>query len=421
MNFDFKGGKDYAIELNSQDPLSAYRNKFYIPKDKNGKDVIYFAGNSLGLQPKSVREYIEQEIKDWEVLGVDAHLHAKNPWLPYHEFLAEQTARIVGAKPIEVVNMNSLTVNLHFMFVSFYHPTPSRHKILIESKAFPSDHYAVESQIRFHGYDPNNALIEIKPREGESTIRTEDIEELIDKDGNSIALIWLAGVNYFTGQAFEMERITKAGHKKGCIVGFDLAHGAGNVKLNLHDWNVDFAVWCSYKYLNGGPGAVGGCFVHEKHAFDFTLPKFSGWWGHDKQSRFLMDPQYIPIPGAEGWQLSNPPVLLMASLKASLDIFDEAGMDALRQKSEKLTGYLEYLISEQKNPNIEIITPKDINQRGCQLSLKVKDKNQDFHKRLVDNGVICDWREPDVIRLAPTPLYNTFADIYQFAELLKNN
>lgn len=421
MKLNFKGGKDFSIELDSKDPLSSFRSKFYIPKDKKGKDVIYFAGNSLGLQPKSVREYIEQELKDWEVLGVDAHLHAKNPWLPYHEFLAEQTARIVGAKPIEVVNMNSLTANLHLMFVSFYRPTPSRYKILIESKAFPSDHYAVESQIRFHGYDPKTALLEIQPREGESTIRTEDIEELIYKEGGSIALIWLAGVNYYTGQAFEMERITKAGHKKGCIVGFDLAHGAGNLQLNLHDWKVDFAVWCSYKYLNGGPGAVGGCFVHEKHAYDFNLPKFTGWWGHDKQSRFLMDPEYVPIPGAEGWQLSNPPVLLMASLKASLDIFGEAGMDALRQKSEKLTGYLEYLINEQKNLNIEIITPKDINQRGCQLSLKVKDKNKNFHERLVENSVICDWREPDVIRLAPAPLYNTYEDVYNFSEILRRD
>jgi kynureninase len=419
LSFGFKHGVDFARELDSQDPLSSFREKFYIPKDKNGKDLIYFAGNSLGLQPKSVRSYIEQELKDWELLAVDAHMHAKNPWLAYHEYLTEQTARIVGAKPIEVVNMNSLTVNLHLLFVSFYRPTAKRNKILIESNAFPSDHYAVESQIKFHGYDPKTSLLEIKPPEGESAIRTEDIEELIDNKGDSIALIWIAGVNYYSGQAFEMEKIAKAGHSKGCVVGFDLAHAAGNLVMNLHDWDVDFAVWCSYKYLNGGPGATGGVFVHEKHAKEFDLPKFAGWWGHDKQTRFLMDSKYIPIPGAEGWQLSNPPILPMASLKASLDIFNKAGMKALREKSEKLTGYLEFLIDEQKNAGIEIITPKDTPQRGCQLSLRVKSSGKELHKKIVESGVVCDWREPDVIRLAPAPLYNTFSEVYIFSEILK--
>ncbi|MGH2574506.1 MAG: kynureninase, partial [Ignavibacteria bacterium] len=348
---DFKDSKDFALELDSKDRIASYRSKFHIPKQKNGQDVIYFAGNSLGLQPKSVRQYVEQELKDWELYGVEGHLKAKNPWLPYHEFLTEQTAKIVGAKAEEVVNMNSLTVNLHLMMVSFYKPTPSRNKILIESKAFPSDEYAVRSQIKYHGYDPESSLIVIHPGEGETYIKTEDIENLIDKEGNSIALIWLPGVNYYTGQAFEIEKITKAGHSKGCVVGFDLAHTAGNLVLNLHEWDVDFAVWCSYKYLNGGPGAVGGCYVNQRHLNNLDLPKFHGWWGHDKKTRFLMDSKFIPIHTVESWQLSNPPILQLASLKASLDIFDEVGMKALREKSEILTGYLEYLIDLRKDSN----------------------------------------------------------------------
>jgi kynureninase len=409
---------DYAHELDGIDPLSSYRSKFLIPKQKSGEDVIYFAGNSLGLQPKSVREYVEQELKDWETLGVEGHLHAKNPWLPYHEFLTEQTARTVGAKPNEVVNMNSLTVNLHLMMVSFYRPTPARHKILIEAKAFPSDHYAVQSQIRFHGFDPRTSIVEMNPREGESTIRTEDIEELLEKEGDSIALVMFAGVNYYTGQAFDMGRITKAGHKKGCIVGFDLAHAAGNLVMNLHEWNVDFAVWCTYKYLNGGPGAVGGCFVHERHVKDDSIPKFLGWWGHDKQTRFLMEHEFIPIPTVESWQVSNPPILQLASLKASLDMFDDVGMKALREKSEKLTGYMEFSIEQKKDTGIEIITPKDKTERGCQLSLHIRGRGKELHQKLLDNGVICDWREPDVIRVAPVPLYNTYKDVYEFVEIL---
>ena len=417
----FTSEKSFALEMDSSDPLKSYREKFYIPKDKNGKDVIYFGGNSLGLQSKSVRSYVEQELLDWEKIALAGHTEAKNPWLPYHEFLTDQTARLVGAKPEEVVNMNSLTTNLHLMFVSFYRPAKKRHKILIEASAFPSDHYAVQSQIRFHGFDVEDSLIEMKPREGEDTIRTEDIEAMIEKEGDSIALIWFAGVNYYTGQAFEFDRITKAGHKKGCVVGFDLAHATGNLEMKLHEWNVDFAVWCNYKYMNAGPGAIGGAYVHEKYLNDQSLPKFLGWWGHDKKTRFLMDHKYIPIPTVESWQLSNPPILQLSSLKASLDIFDEAGMKALREKSEKLTAYLEFLINENKTEKIKIITPSNKNERGCQLSLRIKSNGKDLYNKLMKSGVVCDWREPDVIRVAPVPLYNTFEDVYNFSQLLNTH
>ena len=414
----FENKLEFALQLDSNDPLHSYRMKFHIPKTEAGKDVIYFAGNSLGLQPKTVRGYVEQELLDWEKMGVEGHMHAKHPWLPYHEFLTSQTAELVGAKPEEVVNMNSLSVNLHLMMVSFYRPSKTRNKILIEANAFPSDHYAVQSQIKFHGYDPAECLIEMKPREGEVTIRTEDIIELIEKEGDSIALIMFAGVNYYTGQAFEFEKITAAGHKKGCMVGFDLAHAAGNLMLELDKWECDFAVWCSYKYLNGGPGAIAGAFVHKKHLLDMTIPKFWGWWGQDKATRFLMDHDFRPIPTVESWQLSNPPILQLAALRASLDIFHEAGMTALRAKSELLTGFAEYLINENNNGNIEIITPLAVNERGCQLSIRAKQSGKAQHAKLNEAGVICDWREPDVIRIAPVPLYNTFADVWNFVKIL---
>lgn len=415
---NFSSENSIAKELDLLDPLKHYRGKFCIPKHKSGEEVIYLAGNSLGLQPKTVREYIEQELKDWEALAVEGHTEAKNPWLPYHEFLTEQTARLVGAMPEEVVNMNSLTTNLHLLFVSFYRPTKKRHKILIESHAFPSDHYAIQSQIRFHGFDVETSLIEMKPKTGEDKIRTEDIEEFIDKEGDSIALTWFAGVNYYSGQAFDIIKITEAAHKKNIIAGFDLAHATGNLLMNLHDWNVDFAVWCNYKYMNGGPGAIGGAYVHEKHLNDHSLPKFLGWWGHDKQTRFLMDHKYIPIPTVESWQLSNPPIFQLASLKASLDIFDSVGMRLLREKSEQLTGYLEFLINENKNSNIEIITPCEVNERGCQLSLRIKSNGKELYQKLLNEGVICDWREPDVIRVAPVPFYNKFEDVWRFAKTL---
>ncbi len=420
-HMNYKTDKSFAVEMDSKDPISKYRERFYIPKQKNGEDCIYFCGHSLGLQPKSVRSYIEQILKDWGTLGVEGWFHVKNPWMIYDQILIEQTAKLVGAKPIEVVVMNSLTVNLHLMMVPFYKPTPSRNKILIEYHAFSSDQYAVKSQIQFHGFEPKMSLIEIHPREGEDIIRTEDIESLIEKEGDSIALIMLGGVNYYTGQAFDMERITGIGHSKGCLVGFDLAHAAGNILLKLHDWDIDFAVWCSYKYLNSGPGSIAGCFIHEKHSNNSELPRFTGWWGHNKETRFLMGPNFEPIEGAEGWQLSTPPILQMAALRASMEIFDEVGMERLKAKSDLLTGYLEFLIDEIKSESISIITPWDIKRRGCQLSIRIQGNGKVLHNKLTSQGVICDWREPDVIRVAPVPLYNTFMDVYKFSEILKAN
>jgi kynureninase len=413
----FKTGKSFAKELDAADPLREYRSKFHIPKDETGQEVIYLCGNSLGLQPKSVRAFVEQELKDWQVLGVKGHLHARNPWVPYHELLAEQTARLVGAKPVEIVVMNTLTVNLHLMMVSFYRPTPQRNKIIIESNAFPSDRYAVESQIRFQGYDPSRSLIELQPRDGETTIRTEDIETCLEREGDSIALVMFGGVNYYTGQLFEMDRITRSAHEKDCVVGFDLAHSAGNAVLRLHEWDVDFAIWCSYKYLNGGPGCVAGCFVHEKHAMNTELPRFSGWWGHNKETRFLMEPHFDPIIGAEGWQLGNPPILPLAALRASMDIFDEVEMGRIRAKSELLTGYLEFLLDQHPNKSYCVITPKDPKQRGAQLSIQVEGKGKALYESITAQGVVCDWREPDVIRVAPVPLYNSFSDVFEFVEI----
>ena len=411
-----------AAELDANDSLRRFRDRFFIPQNTDGTEAIYLVGNSLGLQPKTARNYIEEELDDWAKLGVEGHLNARHPWLPYHEFLTEQMARVVGAKPIETVVMNSLTVNLHLLMVSFYRPTSDRRKIVIEKGAFPSDRYAVESQLKFHGAEgasPND-LIELAPRHGETTLRTEDIVETIEREGDSIALIMLGGVNYYTGQAFDMAAITEAGHRKGCIVGFDLAHAAGNLELNLHDQEVDFAVWCSYKYLNGGPGAVGGAFIHERHARSFDLPRFAGWWGHDKETRFLMGPEFRPIAGAEGWQLSNPPIFQLAALRASLEIFDEAGMPGLRAKSEKLTGYLEHLLSEIHDERISVITPSDPNARGCQLSIRVENADKSLFDAITNRGVFADWREPDVIRVAPVPLYNSFEDVYKFVEILKD-
>ncbi len=417
---NYERGELFAQNLDAADLLKNFRDKFYIPKQANGEEVLYFTGNSLGLQPKTVRASIEQELKDWETLGVEGHFHAKNPWMPYHEFVTEQMANLVGARAIETVVMNSLTVNLHLMMVSFYRPDSTRHKIVIESGAFPSDQYAVQSQIKFHGFEVENSLVELKPRENETCLRMEDIEKTIAENADSIALIMLGGVNYYTGQAYDMKRITEIGHEIGAIVGFDLAHAAGNIELKLHDWNADFAVWCSYKYLNAGPGGIAGCFVHERHAGDFDLPRFAGWWGHDKTTRFLMGDKFVPMPGAEGWQLSNPPIFQLAALKASLDVFEEAGMKALAEKSKKLTGFLEFLLGEIKDERISVITPSNPDERGCQLSIRVKNSDKTLYKALSDRGVIADWREPDVIRVAPVPLYNSFTDVYKFTEVLKN-
>lgn len=414
----FQSDKGFAERLDKEDSLANYRVRFFIPKDKDSQDVIYLCGNSLGLQPKSVRSFVEQELRDWETLGVEGHFHARNPWLSYHELLTEQTARLVGAKPIEVVVMNTLTVNLHLMLVSFYRPTAMRHKIVIESSPFPSDRYAVESHIKFHGFDPKQSLVEWKPRADEVSLRMEDIEDFLDAEGQEVALLMLGGVNYYTGQAFDMERLARAARMKGCIVGFDLAHAAGNLVLRLHDWDVDFAVWCSYKYLNSGPGGIAGCFVHERHAQEFDLPRFAGWWGQNKQTRFKMGPTFDAIAGAEGWQLSNPPILPLAALRASMEIFDEVGMGKLRNKSELLTAYLGFLLDQHSGKEFRIITPRDPKQRGCQLSILVHAEGRRVFERLTENGVVCDWREPDVIRVAPVPLYNSFTDVWKFAEVL---
>jgi len=426
----FESTKKFAKHMDEQDSLRNFRKEFFIPKQTSGEDVLYFTGNSLGLQPKSTRKYIEQELKDWETLGVEGHFHAKNPWMPYHEFLTNSMANIVGAKPIETVVMNALTVNLHLLMVSFYRPTSKRYKIIIEADAFPSDQYAVKSQIDYWEHRhlacneseerKNDNLIELSPREGESTLRTEDIVKTIGENGDSIALILLGGVNYYTGQAFDMKAITEAGHKAGAVVGFDLAHAAGNLELKLNEWNVDFAAWCSYKYLNSGPGGIAAIFVHERHAEDFDLPRFAGWWGNDKETRFLMDSEFIPMRGAEGWQLSNPPIFQMASLRASLEIFEEAGMKALVEKSCRLTSYMEFLLDEIGDERISIITPSNPEERGCQLSIRVKNADKSLYNAITEKGVVADWREPDVIRVAPVPLYNSFMDVFRFFEILRN-
>lgn len=417
---DYKTGLEYAKQQDQNDELSPYRNQFHIPKDKDGNDLIYMTGNSLGLQPKSTKSYINQELEDWANLGVEGHTEAKNPWLPYHEFLTDSMANVVGAKPIEVVVMNTLTANLHFMMVSFYKPTKTRYKILIESDAFPSDKYAVESQLRHHGFDDKEDLILWKPREGEELLKYEDLEDILKTQGKDIALIMIGGVNYYTGQFFDLKRIAELGHQYGCMVGFDCAHGAGNVELNLHDSGADFAVWCTYKYLNSGPGSLAGCFVHERHAYNKNLNRFTGWWSHNKQTRFNMRDEFDVLPGAEGWQLSNPPILSMAAIKASLDIFNEVGIKKLTKKSKKLTGYFEFLLKQLGEDTIKIITPSNPKERGCQLSIQVKNADKNLHNKLTEAGVISDWREPDVIRCAPAPFYNSFQDIYNLVEKLKN-
>ena len=418
MSMEFKTTAAFAAEMDARDSLARYRDKFHMPKAANGGECLYLCGHSLGLQPKTVRANVEQQLMDWERLGVEGHFQGSHPWVSYHRLLTEQTAKLVGAKPEEVVVMNSLTVNLHLMMVSFYRPNPQRHKIVIEASAFPSDQYAVQSQIRYHGFDPSSSLIELTPRAGEFAIDEADIRALIEKEGESIALIMLGGVNYATGQVFNMPEITKAGQARGCIVGLDLAHAAGNLPLDLHGWGADFAIWCSYKYLNGGPGCVGGCFVHERHARDFDLPRFAGWWGHDEQTRFKMGPAFRPIVGADGWQLSNPSILALAALRASMDIFHEVGMERLRAKSVILTAYLEFLLRQRSAGRFEIITPREPERRGAQLSLRILHGGVAVCKRLLENGVVCDWREPDILRVAPVPLYNSFQDARRFADRL---
>ncbi len=412
---------EYAKEQDNKDIIQKYREKFYIPTDSKDNELIYFCGNSLGLQPKTTKEYIDEVLKDWAKLGVEGHMHAKHPWLPYHEFLTESMARIVGAKPTEVVIMNTLTTNLHLLMVSFYQPTKTKFKVVIESDAFPSDKYAVESQIKFHGFDPKESMILWKPRENEELLQIEDLEKIVEEQGDEIAMFLIGGVNYYTGQYLDLKKIAEIGHTKNIKVGIDLAHGVGNIKLDLHDSDVDFAAWCTYKYLNSGPGSLGGLFVHEKYANNKNLNRFAGWWSHNKETRFNMRQEYDVLHGAEGWQLSNPPILSMAAIRASLDIFTEVGMDKLQEKTVKLTGYLEFLLNEINSDKIKIITPKNQKERGCQLSIQVKDADKSLHDKITEAGVISDWREPDVIRVAPIPLYNTFEEVFRFVQILKTS
>ena len=412
---------NFAKESDNSDSLKHFREKFFIPQH-TGKDGIYFTGNSLGLQAKITAEYVQQELNDWAKLGVEGHFQSKTPWMPYHEIFPKQLAKIVGCKEQEVIVMNSLTVNLHLLMVTFYRPTKQRYKIICEAKAFPSDQYAFETQAVFHGIDPADAVIEVSPREGEHTLRTEDILSTIAQHGDSIAVVLFSGVNYYTGQLFDMENITKAAHAVGAYAGFDLAHAVGNVELHLHEWNVDFACWCSYKYLNSGPGGVAGAYIHEKQAAKKDLPRFAGWWGHNKERRFKMEKGFNPIPTAEGWQLSNAPVLSMAVHKASLDIFDEAGIDQLHQKRKLLSGYLHFVLHDinDRKPEkvLEIITPADEKERGCQVSILMLKDGKMIFDELTKQGVFADWREPNVIRVAPVPLYNSYEDVYRFGEIV---
>lgn len=413
----------FAQQLDAMDPLKSFRNKFYFPNfHKN--TVRYFTGNSLGLQPKSTKEYIIEELDAWAKYGVEGHFLAKKPWFAYHENLTEKAAKVVGALPIEVVITHSLTTNLHLLMVSFYRPEGKRTKILCEAKAFPSDQYVLESQVKFHGLDVAEHLVEVAPRDGEQLIREEDILAKIEELGDELALVMIGGVNYYTGQLFDMETITKAGHKVGAVVGFDLAHAAGNINLKLHDWGVDFAAWCGYKYLNSSPGGVSGMFVHERHSYNPELPRFAGWWGYDKETRFLMQPGFNPMKGAEGWQLSNAPILGMAAHLASLDIFDEAGMDRIGAKRDLMTAFMEFVIDDisEKNKDrctFELITPRDKTKRGAQLSIMAKGQGKALFDALSDLGVVADWREPNVIRIAPAPLYNSYEDCYWFGQLLE--
>ena len=420
----FSDNEDFAKQLDAQDSLHVFREKFHLPANRSGEPLIYFAGNSLGLMPKAAKQIVEQELEDWAKLGVDAHLKAKTPWYSYHETLRGPAARLVGAQPIEVISMNSLTVNLHLMMATFYRPKKSRFKILMEDPAFPSDTYAIKTQIIHQGLDAKDALVLARPRSGEFTVRTEEILDLMEKHADELEVVLIGGVNFFTGQLFDIPTITAAARKHGITVGVDLAHAIGNVPLSLHDWNIDFAVWCSYKYLNAGPGAVAGAFVHERHATNTNLPRLAGWFGNDPNTRFRMhlEPEFIPVPSADGWQISNPPILSMAPLRASLAIFEEAGMDALRQKSIKLTNYLQFLLEDGGASKLfNVITPREAGERGCQLSIQAQEHPKELFAKLEAAGVKCDFREPNVIRAAPTPLYNTFHEVWRFANILRRS
>ena len=418
----FENTREFAQSIDAQDELRRYREEFYFPK-VNGKQVIYFTGNSLGLQPKRTKAYVEEVMNDWANLAVEGHFYSDKPWWDYQERFAVPLSDIVGAKPSEVGVMNTLTVNLHLLMVSFYNPTPHKYKIICEEKAFPSDQYMFQSQVKFHGYDPKDAIVEIKRREGEANIRLEDVLAKIEEVGSELALVLIGGVNYYTGQVFDMKTITAAGQKQGAYVGWDLAHAAGNVKLELHDWNVDFAAWCSYKYMNSGPGNASGFFVHEKHHNDKELKRFAGWYGHNKERRFKMEPDFDPVQGADGWQISNLPILSLAPYLASVEMFAEVGMDKLIAKRNLITSYLEFILleidKELEGADFEILTPSNQEERGCQLSVYLHGQGRELFERLMKNGVITDWREPNVIRLAPAPFYCSFEDMYEFGQTLK--
>jgi kynureninase len=417
----FENSLAFAQQLDAQDQLSHYQNEFSFPQ-VNGKKVIYFTGNSLGLQPKRAKTYVDEVMNDWANLAVEGHFYAEKPWWDYHERFAHPLSKLVGALPTEVTVMNTLTVNLHLLMVSFYQPTSKRYKIICEEKAFPSDQYLFQSQVRFHGYEPDDAIIEVKLREGEHNICLEDVLAKIEEVGDELALVLIGGVNYYTGQVFDMKTITEAGHSVGAYVGWDLAHAAGNIELQLHDWQVDFAAWCSYKYMNSGPGNASGCFIHENHHANPELPRFAGWWGHNKERRFKMEPNFDPVQGADGWQISNLPVLSLAPYLASVELFAEIGMEALIEKRNTITSYLEFVLHEidlEVKGNFEIITPSNPSERGCQLSVFLHGEGRTLFDYLMKNGVIVDWREPNVIRLAPVPLYTSFEDIYHFGQILK--
>jgi kynureninase len=418
----FQNTLEYARKADALDPLKYFRERFFFPQHRR-KDCIYFTGNSLGLQPRSVSDHIDEELENWASLAVEGHFKGANPWVQYHDQFPGPLSKIVGALPEEIVVMNTLTVNLHMLMGTFYRPTPERFRIICEAKAFPSDQYALESQVQLHGFSPDQAIIEVGAREGEYNIRTEDILATIDQYRDSTALVLFGGINYYSGQVLDMEAITQAAHKAGAYAGFDLAHAAGNVELHLHDWQVDFACWCSYKYLNSGPGGVSGAFIHEKHARNTDMPRLAGWWGYEKETRLQMKPGFKPIPTAEGWQVSNAPILLLAAHKASLDIFEEAGMQALLEKSRALTSYLFYILddinAEQSQKVIEVITPRGDKEHGAQVSMLMHRKGREIFDTLIRSGVIGDWREPNVIRVAPVPLYNTYEDVWQFGHIVR--
>lgn len=420
----FINTREFAQSLDAQDELRKYRDEFHFPH-VNGKQVIYFTGNSLGLQPKRTKSYVDEVMSDWANLAVEGHFYSDKPWWDYQERFAVPLSDIVGAKPTEVGVMNTLTVNLHLLMVSFYNPTPHKYKIICEEKAFPSDQYMFQSQVKFHGFDPKDAIVEIKRREGEANIRLEDVLAKIEEVGSELALVLIGGVNYYTGQVFDMKTITAAGQKHGAYVGWDLAHAAGNIKLELHDWNVDFAAWCSYKYMNSGPGNASGFFVHEKHHNDKELKRFAGWYGHNKERRFKMEPDFDPVHGADGWQISNLPILSLAPYLASVEMFAEVGMDKLIAKRNLITSYLEFVLheidKELEGADFEILTPSNQEERGCQLSVYLHGQGRELFDKLMKNGVITDWREPNVIRLAPAPFYCSFEDMYEFGQILKQS